>query len=62
MYSPKDCVTASDTELSWTKKVMVFVPGSTEHVVHIHQMTMIVYFMLQQPLVSALSKTLSTRK
>lgn len=39
-YSPKDCVAA------WTKKVMVFVPGSTEHAVHIHQMTMIVYFML----------------
>lgn len=44
--SPKDCVPALDTELSWTKKVMVFVPGSTEHVVHVHQMTMIVYFML----------------
>lgn len=25
----------------------MFVPGSTEHVVHVHQMTVIVYFMLR---------------
>lgn len=54
-YSSKDCATALDRELCWTKKVIVFVPSSTEHVVHVHQMTAVVYFMLCQPLVPALS-------